>query len=157
MAIIIESPNEIYSAKNINNVKLFLAGGITECEDWQSYVCEELKDIEELTIYNPRRKSSVFNVEEQISWEYSHLNNADIIFFWFSKETLNPITLYELGMWANSRNDIAILLGVDPEYKRKIDVNIQTQLAKPGTIIYDNIPDMLEKLQDIFKHITEEN
>jgi hypothetical protein len=35
MALIIEAPNEIYSVENNKNINLFLAGGITNCPDWQ--------------------------------------------------------------------------------------------------------------------------
>ena len=56
MALIIESPNEVYSLENNENKKLFLAGGITDCPDWQSVVIDKVKDIPNLTIYNPRRK-----------------------------------------------------------------------------------------------------
>jgi hypothetical protein len=154
MAIIIEAPNEVYSVKNHNNFKLFLAGGITNCPDWQTYVINELKDVPDLTIYNPRRKNFPINdpkaSEEQIMWEFNHLRDADIIIFWFSRGSLNPIVLYELGMWANSRDTIFIL-GIDPEYERKQDVIIQTQLARPGLPVFDSLDLVLEQLDYIVK------
>ena len=61
MVLIIEAPNEVYSIKNNNNFKLFLAGGITNCELWQNDIIKLLKDKEELTIYNPRRKNFPIN------------------------------------------------------------------------------------------------
>ncbi len=139
MAIIIECPNEIYSVKNIDNIKLFLAGGISNVPNWQRVVIDNLKDIENLTIYNPRRTNfDITNksvLEEQIIWEYLHLKDADIISFWFAKETLNPITLYELGKWSNS-SDRQIVIGIEDGYLRKDDVIIQTRLARPDIKVF---------------------
>jgi hypothetical protein len=159
MAIIVEAPNENYSLECQVSKKLFLAGGITNCENWQAKVIKELKDEENLTIYNPRRKK--FNItkksiqEEQIVWEYKHLKEADLICFWFSKETICPITLYELGMWGNSRDHYdrmlskRIFIGIDPEYSRKEDVIIQTILAridKENNYCYNDYINSIEEL-----------
>jgi hypothetical protein len=57
------------------------------------------------------------------------LHRADAISFWFPCETLCPITLYELGAW--SRQDKPIFVGTHPDYKRRLDVQIQTELARP--------------------------
>lgn len=156
MAIIIEAPNEVHSLENYNNLKMFLAGGITNCPDWQSYVINELKDLDGLTIYNPRRKNFPINnpkaSEEQIIWEFNHLRDADFLFFWFSKGSLNPIVLYELGMWVNS-SDVPTFVGVDPQYERKQDVYIQTKLARPDLIIHDSIEEMIEKINEMFNEI----
>jgi hypothetical protein len=156
MAIIIKAPNEILSLENINNTKLFLAGGITNVEDWQSKVCEELKDINDLTIYNPRRDNfdtSNPNVqEEQMIWEFNHLRDANILMFWFSYETLQPITLYELGMWANGRlfhgeKPRTVWIGIHPSYKRKEDVIIQTKLVAPYTKFWNNLDEMILNIE----------
>ena len=133
MALIIEAPNEVYSLENKGNIKLFLAGGITGCPLWQNTMIDILKDIKGLTIYNPRRKNFPINdpkaAEEQITWEYQHLEKADLISFWFSRGSLNPIVLYELGRWGNSSTK-PIFIGIDPEYERARDVTIQTELSR---------------------------
>jgi len=155
MALIIEAPNEVYSIDNHKNAKIFLAGGISGCEDWQSYIISELKDIPDITIYNPRRKNFPINdtgeAEAQISWEFNHLRDADMIIFWFAKGSLNPIVLYELGMHGNSR-DTAIMIVIDPEYLRKQDVMIQTQLARPEVPIFESMKDLIDALLEIFKY-----
>lgn len=152
MAIIIEAPNEVYSLQNKKNVKLFLAGSITDCPDWQKEVIEQLKDIEQLTIYNPRRSNFPINdpkaAEEQITWEYEHLKTAHIISFWFDKGSLGPITLYELGRWANSSLKKRVIIGIDPEYKRKQDVEIQTRLSKPYAEFSYNLETFVKNLKD---------
>jgi len=160
MALIIEAPNEIYSIENNNNVKLFLAGGISNCPDWQSYVANELKEMPDLTVYNPRRKNFIINdttiTEEQITWEFNHLRDSDIIIFWFAKGSLNPIVLYELGMWGNSHSDKTILIGIDPEYTRKEDVIIQTRLARPEINIVESIQEMIDVCLELLETYYEE-
>lgn len=154
MTLVIEAPNEIYSLENNSNVKLFLAGGISNCPDWQKDLIEKLKNFPKLTIYNPRRENFPIGdkdaAEEQITWEFNHLRDANIIIFWFSRGSLNPIVLYELGRWGNSSN-IPILIGIDPEYERKQDVIIQTQLSRPEVPIYESLDEIVEELYNAFE------
>jgi len=154
MALIIEAPNEIYSIENSNNVHMFLAGGITNCPDWQKEVLEKLKIIDHLTIYSPRRANFPIGdpnaAEEQITWEYEHLMTADILFFWYSRGSLNPIVMLEYGKYALA-TERPVIIGVDPEYERKQDVEIQTKLARPQLPIYDSLDDMVNAVFDAFE------
>jgi hypothetical protein len=149
MAIIIEAPNEIYSVGNNRNKKLFAAGGITNCPDWQSEFIGLLSGYSNLTIFNPRRKNFPINdplaAEEQIVWEYNRLLESDIISFWFSGGSLNPIVLYELGKWGNSTNK-KVFIGCDSNYQRKQDVIIQTALARPEIVVADNIQQLASQI-----------
>lgn len=151
MAIVIEAINEVYSIENNQNIKLFLAGGITNCPDWQKDMIELLKDEYDLTIYNPRRANFPINdsnaSEQQITWEYNHLRDSDIIIFWFAKGSLNPIVLYELGRWGNS-SDKPIFIGCDPEYQRKQDVEVQTKLSRPDVEIVYSLDELADQVLD---------
>lgn len=153
MAQIIEAPNEIYSISTVNNDKLFLAGGISNCPDWQSEFIEMIKGYKNLTIYNPRRKNFPINdptaAETQITWEYKHLKESDIITFWFSRGSLNPIVLFELGKYGLANDEKTIIIGIDPEYERKLDVEIQTKLEKPFTPIVYSLKDMARALKNV--------
>jgi hypothetical protein len=155
MALIIEAPNEIYSIENNKNIKLFLAGGITNCPDWQSQMVTDLQDVHGLTIFNPRRKNFPINdptaAEAQITWEYNHLRDADYISFWFSAGSLNPITLYELGRWGNSSKKV-IFVGCDPDYARKQDVVIQTALSRPEIELVYSIEDLSETIRGLMEY-----
>ncbi|MHC4413629.1 MAG: nucleoside 2-deoxyribosyltransferase domain-containing protein [Planctomycetota bacterium] len=86
-----------------------------------------------LTLLNPRRANFPIHdpneAMEQIVWEYNHLRKADAILFWFCQETLNPIVLYELGTW--SMTNKLLFIGIHPEYRRRQDVEIQTDLVRP--------------------------
>ena len=124
----IESPAE-YNCVGSDKT-LFLAGGISECWNWQKEFVSELDKLKSnLTILNPRRANFEMSAETewlQIKWEHIHLLRADAILFWFPSETLCPITLYELGAW-NCRPK-RLFIGCHPDYKRLRDVQIQVQL-----------------------------
>jgi hypothetical protein len=124
---------------NGNEKSLFLGGGITGCPDWQAELVNSLR-YEEIVILNPRRKNFPIGnpnaAREQILWERHNLRESSANLFWFPKETLCPIALYELGGW--STKDKILFVGIHPEYKRKIDVEIQTEQARPDVKIeYD--------------------
>ena len=122
---------------------VFMAGGVTNCPDWQQELRKELHaemgpltddsaNICSFTLLNPRRENFPINdpcaSEEQIAWEYMGFKLADIIIFWFAKGSLNPIVLFELGKHYLHPN---IVVGCDPEYVRISDVIIQLRLVRP--------------------------
>jgi len=124
----IESP-EVFSG---DETSIFIAGGITGCPDWQQDMARMLGG-DDVALLNPRRAN--FPIHDpgaalaQITWEHEHLRKADAILFWFPKETICPIVLYELGAW--SMTEKQIFVGIEPEYSRRRDVEIQTGLARP--------------------------
>lgn len=128
--------------------RVFLAGGISNCPDWQSEFinkCEHLPVI----LYNPRRTNFDINntddTYDQIHWEHNMMENSDIIVFWFSSGSLNPIVLYELGKYIRSNKQI--IIGIDPEYSRKDDVIIQSELAKNQTLKFSySLDDLVNEL-----------
>ena len=111
-------------------VSLFLGGGITGCHDWQATLTRLLRNTD-LVLINPRRAIWPMDDPEasakQIEWEYEHLQKATMIAFWFAPETLCPITLFEYGKWL-VRNK-PLFVGCHPDYKRKLDVEVQTKLG----------------------------
>lgn len=146
----IESP-EIY--KNFDSKKsIFLAGGITNCPDWQLEMVERLKN-HDIILLNPRRKKFPINVptasKEQIQWEFEHMRRADTILFWFPKESICPIALYELGAWCMT--DKLLWIGVHPNYERKVDIEEQTKLARPEIIIAYDLKDLADQVKMYLK------
>ena len=159
MIEIVQSPN---IEKN-KGIRLFLAGGISNCINWQKDLCIRLENDErlkkELTpdinilIFNPRCEE-IPEDDPQIQWEYERLQTSDIISFWFSVGSLNPITLFEYGSYLKSENK-TIIVGTHPEYQRKNNVIKQTQLANPKIKVnedfenfYNNIIEtLLEKIK----------
>ena len=78
------------------DIKCFLAGGITNCPDWQHDVVEVLRgfeakhlgELDDLVLFNPRRENFPINdpnaALEQITWEFKWLQQMDIFSMWFS-------------------------------------------------------------------------
>lgn len=126
---------------------IFLAGGITGCPDWQREMVGRLSDTD-LVLVNPRRDD--FPVGDpgaafkQITWEHIRLREVSAILFWFPKETLCPIVLYELGAW--SMTDKPLFVGVHPEYKRRQDVEIQTGLVRPEVKIVYSLGELADQV-----------
>ena len=128
---------EIKAPFNIPNKgkKIFLAGSIEmgKAEDWQTLVVNSLKDTDWI-ILNPRRsdwdsswKQDKNNPQfrEQVEWELQGLEEADVILFYFDKDTKSPITLLELGMSARRDLDFQKILVVCPEgFYRKGNVDL---------------------------------
>lgn len=126
---VIKAPNQLHKPA------IFLGGSITGAVDWQKDFVGLLDYYDlDLVALNPRRDDfDVTNPNEtiiQIEWEYIHLRRADAIVFYFSPETVAPITLYELGAHTHSSGK-PIFVGVHPDYTRKVDVEVQCSLVRP--------------------------
>lgn len=92
MGKIIKSPEELAP---FVEVSIFLAGGISNCPDWQGEVAEELAQNTNAVIYNPRRDDFDMTAyadisRAQIKWEYHALRYSQVNLFWFPCETLCP-------------------------------------------------------------------
>jgi len=126
---------------------VFLAGGITKCEDWQSKVIKRLEPYS-VTIFNPRRKSFDINdlteTLKQIAWEFNRLEEMDIFSMYFcNSESDQPICMYELGRYICRMQERfpdwkdRIVVSVEEGYSRADDVFVQTRLAG----LFDVCPD----------------
>lgn len=80
-------------------------------------------------MFNPRRDNwedlSIEALKEQVKWEHEALRQADLVFFWFPKETLCPITLFELGGQMEIRNTSNLMIGSSINYPRVKDLLAQ--------------------------------
>ena len=130
---------------------LFIGGGISNCPDWQKPIVTRLGDsCAKLIFFNPRR--AVFDITEakdsipQIQWEHQNLKKSSAILFWFPKETLCPITLYELGAWSMTQKKLFV--GVHPDYARKVDVYEQTRLARPDITVVDDLDKLAQQVEE---------
>ena len=153
----VEAPHIIGSSARPGPL-VFLAGGITGCPDWQTVARTELERHDgtgkphwPCTLLNPRRANFPMDdptaAPEQIAWEFEALRDADIVLFWFCKETVQPIALFELGAtmerhyyednedesdtppekrWRGDK----LVIGVEPGYPREPDVRLQTALRR---------------------------
>ncbi len=138
----IEAPN--HSGAFDPDESIFLAGSITGSWNWQAEIIPKL--IYDFDVVNPRRDDFDVtnpNVErEQITWEHHFLSRCRHVLFYFSNETLAPITLFEYGtlLLDCKLGNKKLYVCIHPEYKRKNDVIIQTELRCPklaNEICYD--------------------
>ena len=145
--IYVEAPGTWEENPYSGNLSIFLAGGITNCPDWQQEVVKGLEDAD-LIVYNPRRKNFPMDdknaAEEQIRWEHEHIKKASIILFWFSRGSYNPIVMFEYGKELG-RGNKGLLVGVDPEYVRADDVRIQTTLERPDIMVYQDLDSLIKR------------
>lgn len=133
-------------------VDLFLAGGISNCPDWQREALQMLAD-EEGTALNPRR-SVPFEEHmsnEQIRWEYEALRAAGTVMFWFPKDTLCPIALFELGVFSQ-KPEIRLIVGTDPEYARRLDIIVQMELARPEVAVHSSLQGLILDYKNQHEH-----
>lgn len=127
---------------------VFLAGGITNCKEWQKEVIEEL-DNEYISIFNPRQE--YFDISDknasykQILWEFERLEQMDIFSMYFCNDNSDqPICMYELGrnivrMQNRFPSDWEkrIVISIEDGYKRTQDVLIQTHLCTKGRVFVE--------------------
>ena len=145
---------EIYK-REANDICIFLAGGITNCDNWQDTVIDRLSKSSSnnnMVVFNPRRDNfPIGNPNEsvkQITWEFKYIEESDIFSMYFCNANYDqPICMYELGRnivrmqekYPNSWQD-RIIITVEPGYKRAKDVEIQVALATNGKLkIRDDI------------------
>lgn len=139
----IEAPTEFPAT----GPSLFLAGGISDAENWQQQLLQLLPQ-GDYTVLNPRR--TLFSGDdpaaavEQIEWEFRHIRRASVVAFWFPPQTLCPIALFELG--ACSAAGAAIVVGTDANYARRDDVEVQLRLRRPEVAIAHCLLELAEQV-----------
>jgi hypothetical protein len=133
---------------------LFLAGGITDCPNWQQVAVQLVRQAGiDWVILNPRRRRAVEDedeeaVAEQVAWESQHLRLARAVLFWFPASTsVQPIALYELGWCVASAKELAV--GAEPGYPRRRDVILQLSLARAEITVR---PTLAEAVADLASH-----
>ena len=142
MIIIVTAPERVTFPHD--SVKVFLAGGIQRCDEWQQKIINLFKyygENKNVYIINPRRENFPIHdpnaAEEQITWEFEMLEQCDLFTMLFlDSESDQPICFYELGRnlekmkqrFPKSWFD-RIVVTCDEKFKRRQDVEIQTKLA----------------------------
>ena len=146
MAHLIKAPSQ----EEPKYISVFLAGGITNCENWQKEVEKYLSNIEKISVMNPRNDTFDVTNEQasknQIKWEFDRLEKADIFSMYFcNSESVQPICLYELGrnivrMQQRFPNDWEdrIIISVENGYSRESDVIMQTKLCASRLLVFTN-------------------
>lgn len=110
MAIVVKPPTK-YDLFEKHSV--FLAGSIDQgaAEKWADKLVSYWTDLPDLIVFNPRRdewddtweqkiENPQFN--EQVTWELQGMENADLIAMYIAPDSKSPISLLELGLFANT-------------------------------------------------------
>jgi hypothetical protein len=109
--MIIKPPQNI-AFRDKEKASVFLAGSIEQGKaiDWQSDLGKFFEDLN-YVVFNPRRDDWDNSWEQkfenpqfyqQVNWELNALDQATNIVMYFAPETKSPISLLELGLYANS-------------------------------------------------------
>jgi len=146
---VIKPPNSI-SKNHKRKYAIFLAGSIEmgKAENWQMKVEAYFKDKSDYTILNPRRDDwdSSWTQEfenpqfyQQVNWELTGLERADSIIMYLCAGTQSPISLLELGLYANSGK---LLVCCPKDFWRKGNVDIVCE--KYGIPLYEKLENLLQ-------------
>lgn len=126
---------------------VFLAGTIDNgnSSNWQEELIEKCRNLD-VTFYNPRRKEWNTTLEEmgyQIKWEQDHLDRADIIIMCLLDDSKSPISLLELGLYAQSGR---LKVFCNPEFYRYTNVKLTCQKYKIPlySVNLDNMKTIIE-------------
>lgn len=137
---------------------LFCAGSIAmgAAQPWQDEVADALQDLPG-TLLNPRRDDWDWGWDqsleeprfvEQVEWELLGLEQADLIVCYFDIDTQSPVTLLELGLWAQSGK----LLVCCPEgfwRKGNVDVVCRRYNVEVATDLEDLVTKARQRLSQI--------
>lgn len=149
MLKIFKPPFRIGSGKR--TLKIFLAGSIEmgTADDWQSKATKALEKIlnRDIEVFNPRRdewdatwrqdyESPEFS--QQVNWELNAMKKADKIILHFEPNTLSPISLLELGLYATSGK---LIVSCPKDFYRSGNVHIVCD--RFNIPLYENIDDLL--------------
>jgi hypothetical protein len=124
---------------------VFLAGSIEQGKaiDWQTAIEQQLDDIEDLVVLNPRRDdwdaSWTQSIDDpqfrgQVEWELDGMERADVVAMYFAAGTKSPITLLELGL--NASTDKLVVTCPDGFWRKG---NVDVVCARYGI---DQAPDL---------------
>jgi hypothetical protein len=164
MAIVVIKPPNPLPLHRVNGVipySLFLAGSIEmgTAVDWQAMIIDKLGTSyakkEDYYIFNPRRdnwdptwEQSINSPKfyEQVSWELTALDSAKHIFMYFDPNTKSPISLLELGLYAQSKK---LIVCCPNGFWRKGNVEIVCQ--RYGIDVHNELKYAIDNLLQLTK------
>lgn len=134
--------------------KLFLAGSIEmgRASEWQKDIVAALVD-RDVVLLNPRRadwdsswQQSIDHPQfrEQVEWELSALDAADVIAFYFDPATKSPVTLMELGLHAATQPERLVVCCPEGFWRKG---NVDIVCARYGVTRVDDLAALIAALQ----------
>lgn len=148
---LIKPPQPFEQSKLDQTPSLFLAGGISNCPNWQKPFVDFLQH-RDVIILNPRRDEyDPMMDQDQVTWEHDNIRKVSGHAFWFPAESVCPISLWHLGGIVgrtNWKSDKRLFVGTDPKYPRAKNLKIQLLLTVPHV----NVVSSLEELATLVQH-----
>jgi hypothetical protein len=148
---IVTAPEEVNLDVFYNNPSLFLAGSIEQGKavDWQKVTLSQLGDMD-ITVFNPRRAEwdSTWTEDDprfiaQVHWELTALDHVAQIIMHFEPDTLSPITLLELGLYAGTGR---LIVSCPPGFYRR--GNVRIVCAKYSIPCYDSLQKAIDAVRN---------
>ncbi len=143
--VIMHHPHEVLSCDTTGFRKIFLAGTIDmgSSVDWQQNLVGYFKNKGgRWLLYNPRQEhwngSKSGEMDYQVNWELSHLEESDFIIMNILGTSKSPISLLELGLFAHSKK-IAVVC--DSTFYRYDNVRITCK--RYGIPLYKTLDELL--------------
>lgn len=137
---------------------VFLGGTIDmgSSLDWQADIAARFAAIDGVTFLNPRRdnwdsswKQTIDCPEfvEQVEWELRGLDYADLIILYFLPGSASPISLLELGLYADSFDPESRVVVCCPEgFYRKGNVDIVCK--RKGVLVLESYEELVAHLEN---------
>lgn len=139
----------------INKPSIILFGTIQKGEgDWRDELASALSDLP-VAILNPHRDDwddswvediSDTKFKEQVNWEMDYAQTADVIVFNFAPDTLAPVSMLELGMYAGTGK---VIVRCHWEYKKK--GNVQAVCLRYKIPLMERMEVLEEKVRGLLK------
>lgn len=84
-------------------------------------------------------------LRRRTEWEFEHLGRATVKLFWFPADTPCMLSLFELGAWA--KEDVPLVLGIEPGYQKRDELLLQMQLERPQLAIASTLHELAAHLK----------
>ncbi len=135
---------------------IFLAGTIDmgNSEDWQAIVTEQFYN-SNVNILNPRRAAWDSSWEQtfenpqfyqQVNWELSALERADVIILYLAGGSKSPISLLEMGLHAKEGK---LVVYCPDEFYRS--GNVQIVCDRYNIPLYKDLNNLINRVKDEIK------
>lgn len=125
---------------------LFLAGSITGEDNWRTIIINELTNYN-VKIINPHTEDHENNnIKQQTLWELDAMETADIIAMYFASGSISAISLFEFGLFVNTKK---LIVCCENDFWKKDYINIICE--KYGIKNYKNIQKFISNIKIMLK------
>ena len=146
--LVVLHPHDDAPADTRGYTSVFLAGTIDmgSAVDWQAEAAELFKAKEgSYILFNPRQDEwhpeRDGEMDYQVNWELDHLECADYILMNLLPESLSPISLMELGIYARSRKLFVVCTSGFARYD-----NVRITCARYSIPLFSTLEEAIEAI-----------